>query len=458
MKRTHSCGELRDNDVGKEVVLCGWVHQRRDHGKLIFIDIRDRDGITQVVFVGKEIVNLAQGLGSEYLISVKGEVGRRPVKTENEKMPTGKIELVAKELELMSASAIPPFEISDTGNVSEEIRFSYRYLDLRKPHNLESLRMRHKSYMVIRDFLDKADFIEVETPLLTSSTPEGARDYLVPSRLNQGSFYALPQSPQLFKQILMIAGVEKYFQIARCFRDEDLRADRQPEFSQLDIEISFIDEDDIYALIEKMLGKVFEVIIGVKLEIPFPRYSHSEAIKKFGTDKPDTRKNEKEFSFLWVYDFPLFKHNSEEGKWESEHHPFTSPKEEDMNLFDGDLSLIRARSYDLVVNGMEIGSGSIRIHKKELQKKIFKIIGLGEEEAEKRFGFLLRAFDYGAPAHGGIALGLDRLLAVLLGRKSIRDVIAFPKTQKAICPLTGAPTGVSEKQLKELGLTMEVGR
>ncbi len=455
MKRTHSCGELRDKNVGKTVVLCGWVHQRRDHGSLIFIDLRDREGITQVVFAGKEIVSKAQELKSEYLISVKGEVRKRPPKTENEKIATGKIEVEAREFELINASLVPPFEIPDNASeISEELRFSYRYLDLRKPHNLENLRLRHKSCMVLRDFLDKAGFIEVETPFLTKSTPEGARDYLVPSRPNQGKFYALPQSPQLFKQILMLAGLEKYFQIARCFRDEDLRADRQPEFSQLDIEMSFVDEEDIYSLIEKLMVEVFKTISSVELEIPFPRYSYAEVMKKFGTDKPDTRTNKKNFSFLWVYDFPLFKYNTEEERWESEHHPFTSPKEEDMHLFDGDLSLIRARSYDLIVNGAEIGSGSIRIHKRDIQEKIFKIIGISEQEAEERFGFLLRAFDYGSPPHGGIAFGLDRMLAILLKHESIREVIAFPKTQKAICPLTGAPSQVSEKQLKELGLTL----
>lgn len=455
MKRTHSCGELREKDAGKMVVLSGWVHQRRDHGGLIFIDLRDREGVTQVVFAGGEIVKLAQQLNSEYLISVKGEVRRRPPKTENEKIATGKIELVAEGFELINASIVPPFEISDMSKVSEELRFSYRYLDLRKPHNLKNLYLRHKSCMVIRNFLDKAGFIEVETPLLTKSTPEGARDYLVPSRPNQGRFYALPQSPQLFKQLLMLAGLERYFQIARCFRDEDLRADRQPEFSQLDIEMSFINEDDIYSLVENLIMEVFKTIINVKLEIPFPRYSYAEVIKKFGTDKPDTRQNEKEFSFLWVYDFPLFKYNNEENRWESEHHPFTSPKEEDIHLIDGDLSLMRARSYDLVVNGVEVGSGSIRIHKRSLQEKIFRIIGISEQEAEERFGFLLRAFDYGAPPHGGIAFGLDRMLAILLGQESIREVIAFPKTQKAICPLTGAPAQVSQKQLKELGLTLK---
>ncbi len=457
MKRTHSCGELREKDTGKTVVLCGWVHQRRDHGSLIFIDLRDREGITQVVFAGGEIVTSAQELKSEYLISVEGEVKNRPAKTENEKIATGKIELAAAKFKVINASLVPPFEISETGEVSEELRFSYRYLDLRKPHNLENLRLRHKTCMVIRDFLDKAGFIEVETPLLTSSTPEGARDYLVPSRPNQGKFYALPQSPQLFKQLLMIAGLEKYFQIARCFRDEDLRADRQPEFSQLDIEMSFIDENDVYSLVEKLIAEIFKAIIGIELKLPFPRYSHAEAIEKFGTDKPDIRKDKDGFAFLWVHDFPLFKYNAQENRWESEHHPFTSPREEDMPLLEGDLSLVRARSYDLVVNGVEIGSGSIRIHKREIQEKIFKIIGISEQEAGERFGFLLRAFDYGAPPHGGVAFGLDRLLAILLKRESIREVIAFPKTQKAICPLTGAPSHVSKKQLEEIGLVLKKG-
>ena len=385
MKRTHSCGELRENDVGKKAVLLGWVHQRRDHGSLIFIDLRDREGITQVIFAAKEIVNRAQELRSEYLIGVEGEVARRPAKTENEKIPTGKIELAAVNFELINSSALPPFEVCNPDEASEELRFTYRYLDLRKPDNLENLRRRHKSCMVIRDFLDKAGFIEVETPLLTKSTPEGARDYLVPSRPNRGKFYALPQSPQLFKQILMVAGLEKYFQIARCFRDEDLRADRQPEFTQLDLEMSFIDEDAIYSLIEELMRELFKAIIEVELKIPFPRYTYAEVMEKFGTDKPDIRSDKQGFSFLWVYDFPLFKYNDQEERWESEHHPFTSAKKEDMHLLDGDLGLMRARSYDLVVNGVEIGSGSIRIHKRDIQEKIFKVLGISKEEAEEKF-------------------------------------------------------------------------
>lgn len=473
MLRTHTCGQLNKDYIGKTVTLCGWVNSRRDHGKLIFIDIRDRWGLTQVVFNPKEFPdthNIAKDLRSEYVISITGEVRERPAGTKNPKLTTGDIELSAESLAILSVSQTPPFEVGDSNlaDPSEELRLEYRYLDIRRPKVFNTIYLRHKVIKIMRDFLDNEGFIEVETPVLTRSTPEGARDFLVPSRLSRGKFYALPQSPQLFKQLLMVAGVEKYFQIARCFRDEDLRSDRQPEFTQLDIEMSFIDEEDIYALIERLVKEIFEKTIGLTVEIPFPRLTHKEAMERFGTDKPDLRKVEsvkckveskplQDFAFLWVTDFPLFKYNEEEKRWESEHHPFTAPREEDVPLIDKEPAKVRSRAYDLVVNGVELGSGSIRMHNRQLQQKVFEVIGLSEDEARKRFGFLLDALIYGAPPHGGIAPGVDRLVALLSGTESIRDVIAFPKTQSGLCPLTGAPSDVDERQLKELGLKIKGG-
>jgi len=456
MIRTHTCGQLNIDNLNEEVTLCGWVHARRDHGKLVFIDIRDRFGMTQVVFSPKDnadVYKIATELKSEYVVLVKGKVNKRPKGTENPKIPTGQVELTALDLKILNPSELPPFEITDMIDVSEELRLEYRYLDIRRQKMMNSLVLRHQLCKIMRDFLDSENFIEVETPILTKSTPEGARDYLVPSRLNPGSFYALPQSPQLFKQILMVAGIDRYFQIAKCFRDEDLRADRQPEFTQLDIEMSFIDQDDILSLCERLIQKILRDIKNVEVKIPFPRMTYNESMKKFGSDKPDLRKKDDEFSFVWIIDFPLFKFNEEEKRWESEHHPFTSPSEADLDFLEkGDLQKVRAKSYDLVLNGVEIASGSIRIHRREIQEKIFKTIGLPKTEVEERFGFLLKSFRFGAPPHGGIAFGLDRLVSILKGVDSIREVIAFPKTQKAICPLTDAPAGVKNKQLKELGI------
>jgi aspartyl-tRNA synthetase len=460
MLRTHNCGELTANDAGKEVTLCGWVATRRDHGKLIFIDIRDRYGLTQVVFIPKECgqETYAKGsqLRSEFVIRVKGTVNKRPANTINPKLATGEIEVPAKELEVLNPSLTPPFEIEDTLEVTEETRLKYRYLDLRRKKVFSNFIMRHNLYKVIRAFLDAQGFIESETPILTKSTPEGARDYLVPSRLNPGEFYALPQSPQLFKQILMVSGIDKYYQIAKCFRDEDLRADRQPEFTQLDLEMSFPDEEDIFLVIERLMQLIFKEIKGIDIPVPFPRMSFAQAQAKYATDKPDLRKEfNTEFAFVWIKDFPLFKYNEEEKRWESEHHPFTAPAAEDLALLEETPAKIKSRSYDLVLNGTELGSGSIRIHDQALQEKIFKIIGLSREEAHKRFGFLIEAFQFGAPPHGGFAFGIDRLLAILAGEDSIREVITFPKTQKAFCPLTNAPSGVDERQLKELHLSIK---
>jgi aspartyl-tRNA synthetase len=458
MLRTHTCGELNINDVDKEVTLCGWVATRRDHGKIIFIDIRDRYGLTQVVFLPKDsgsAYKSAQDLRSEFVIKLKGRVGRRPQGTTNPKLATGEIEVLALELEILNPSLTPPFEIEEGLEVGEEMRLRYRYLDLRRKNVFANFTLRHRLYQIIRAFLNSRNFIECETPILTKSTPEGARDYLVPSRLNPGQFYALPQSPQLFKQILMVAGVERYYQIAKCFRDEDLRADRQPEFTQLDLEMSFVDEKDIFGLIEGLMQVIFKEIKGIELPAPFSRLSYAEAKASYGSDKPDLRtKLNSEFAFVWVIDFPLFQYNTEEKRWESEHHPFTSPNSLDLGLLKSSPEKVRARSYDLVLNGMEIGSGSIRIHNQQLQQEIFDIIGIERREAHNRFGFLLEAFEFGAPPHGGIALGLDRLLAILAGEDSIREVIAFPKTQKAFCPLTSAPSDVEARQLKELGLSL----
>lgn len=458
MLRTHTCGELNATHKDQEVTLCGWVHRRRDHGKLIFIDIRDRYGITQVVFVpsvNREAHQTAQQLGPEFVIKIKGKVNVRPKGNVNPEIPTGEIELTVDSLEILNPSEVPVFEIAGGAEISEELRLTYRYLDLRHSPVMEALKIRHRLCLLVRNFLNQQGFIEVETPVLTKSTPEGARDFLVPSRLNPGEFFALPQSPQLFKQILMVSGLDRYFQIVKCFRDEDLRADRQPEFTQLDMEMSFVNEEDIFSLTESLFKKIFKEIKGIDIPTPFPRLTHAQAMRDYKSDKPDVRKHKDEFSFLWVVDFPLFKYNEEESRWESEHHPFTSLNEADLPYLEkGEYAKVRSRSYDLVLNGNEIGSGSIRIHKKDLQKKIFGIIGLQPEEAERRFGFLLKAFQYGAPPHAGVAYGIDRLVAILLGLDSIRDTIAFPKTQKGNCPMTEAPSLVDEKQIRDLGLTV----
>lgn len=590
------CGEIRESDIGSNIVLSGWVFRRRDHGGLIFVDLRDRTGIIQIVFspeVSKQAHKLAHGLRSEFVINVSGVVRRRPEGTENLTIPTGTVEVYVNRLIILNESSPLPFPMEEAAEASESLRLKYRYLDLRRPELQKNLIIRHRVSKTIRDFLDSAGFLEIETPMLTKSTPEGARDYLVPSRLNPGHFYALPQSPQLFKQILMISGFDRYFQIVKCFRDEDLRADRQPEFTQVDLEMAFVDQEDVIKVVEGMIKKVFKEVLDIDLETPFIRLTFKESMERFGNDKPDLRfglelkdmgdlaekgsfkvfldalaqggrvkaingkgmaslsrkeidmlteeaKNfgakglawikikdgfespiakffpegilremasrleaqegdmmlfvaDKErvvhdtlsrlrielgkrlnlikegFKFLWIVDYPLLEWNEEESRFQAMHHPFTSPVDEDIDKIlsirgvsdEPDstsfslLSSIRARSYDIVLNGYEIGGGSIRIHRKDLQKRMFEILRISDEEARIRFGFLLEALEYGAPPHGGLALGLDRLLMIMVGASSIRDVIAFPKTQKGVCLMSGAPSPVEPKQLRDLHIRIE---
>ena len=580
--RTHYCGEVRSGHSGEKVVVMGWVQSRRDHGGLIFIDLRDRTGIVQISFsqeVNAAAHSKAHSLRNEYVVAVRGRVSGRPEGTVNPDLKTGAIEILAEELTILNESRTPPFEISSRYGISEDLRLKYRYLDLRRPALQENLMMRHHIVQATRNYLNREGFLEIETPFLTKSTPEGARDYLVPSRVNPGRFYALPQSPQLFKQLLMVSGYDRYYQVVKCFRDEDLRADRQPEFTQIDLELSFVHEESIYALIEGLLVTIFKEAKDISLAQPFPRMPYREALSRYGLDKPDTRFGmelteltalvaassfkifsqaaaaggsvlglnargcaafsrkelddltslatvyganglawikclsgelqspiakflaEKELQGigevldarpgdlvlvvagmqpgvahtalgqlrlhlgeklglidrsrwcpLWITEFPLLEYNEEEKRYEALHHPFTSPAEEDLGYLQEDPLRVRARAYDLVLNGNEIGGGSIRIHRKEVQQAMFEALSMGADEARSKFGFLLDALEYGAPPHGGIALGLDRLVMLICGIESIRDAIAFPKTQKATCLMSDAPSVATEKQLKELYL------
>ncbi|MFH1351946.1 MAG: aspartate--tRNA ligase [Pseudomonadota bacterium] len=581
-KRSHDCGSLRTENVGQEAILMGWVHSRRDLGNLIFIDLRDRGGLTQIIFdpqVDGESHKRAHVLRNEWVLAVRGKVSPRLEGQENPDLPTGAIELKVTHLKILNRTEVPPFQVEGMVDASETLRLKYRYLELRRRKVFQNFLKRHLIASCVRDYLNRQGFIEVETPFLTKSTPEGARDYLVPSRVNKGLFYALPQSPQLFKQLLMIAGFDRYYQIVRCFRDEDLRADRQPEFTQVDMELSFTDEEGVLVILEGMMGELFQKILDKRIETPIPRLQYREAMDRFGTDRPDTRFgmelkditdhvkgsdfkvfrqvvdtggvvkginvvkgapafsrktldelsqwvtekgakglvwakvneegwqsslnkfigdegkraiNEKfdatpgdllliiadkpsvvnqalgmlrlevakrlnliregDYAFVWVTHFPLLEYNEEEGRLEAVHHPFTAPLEEDLHLLLKQPEKVRARSYDLVLNGSEIGGGSVRIHTTSMQQEMFEILGISREEADRKFGFFLEALRYGAPPHAGIALGFDRLVAIMTGVESIREIIAFPKTQRATCPLTDAPSGVDQRQLEELGL------
>jgi aspartyl-tRNA synthetase len=585
LSRSHSCDELRAADNGAEVVLMGWVQRRRDHGGLIFVDLRDREGLTQVVFnpeVNPDTHIKAGVLRDEYVLAVRGLVNLRPPDMVNPNLPTGEIEVLVEELRILNAAKTPPFELEDYRlDISEALRLKYRYLDLRRGSVMKNILFRHRAARVTRQFLNGQGFIEVETPILTKSTPEGARDYLVPSRVQPGHFFALPQSPQLFKQLLMMAGLDRYYQLCRCFRDEDLRADRQPEFTQIDLEMAFITEADIFRVVEGLMVALVRDLKGIDLATPFPRLTYQECLDRFGLDRPDTRfglelkditdlvrdteftrfrevvdqggivkavngpglskLSRKELDELidlagvygarglawvklqnrgwqsplakyfpdgvkaalnerlkaregdlllfvadaplvactamgqvrlnlgereglipqdtyhlgWVTDFPLLEYDPDQGRFVAMHHPFTAPKEEDLPLLATDPGRVRARAYDLVFNGVEIGGGSIRINRRDIQQQVFEVLKISHAEAEEKFGFLLEALEYGAPPHGGVAFGFDRLVAILCGAKSIREVIAFPKTQKAACPVTKAPAAVDPEQLLELGLRVE---
>jgi len=443
----------------------GWVDVRRDHGKIIFIDLRDRSGICQLVFIvkDKELYEKADILRSEWVIKVVGRVNKRPENLVNPNLETGKYEVLAEELEILNEAKTPPIDVSGDGlEIGEESRLEYRYLDLRRQRMQKNLRLRSEGLRLIMDFLQDRGFIYVETPILGKSTPEGARDYLVPSRLHKGKFYALPQSPQQYKQLLMVAGLERYFQIARCFRDEDTRGDRQPEFTQLDLELSFTSEEEIMNLIEELLVYLAEKLAPERklAQKQFPRMTYAEAMGKYGSDKPDIRDKrqetrDKELAFLWVTDFPLLEYSETDKKLVSIHHPFTHPKDEDIEKLDSEPKKVKARAYDVVLNGFEVGGGSIRIHQRSLQEKMFAVLGLSSKQVEEQFGHLLKAFEYGAPPHGGIALGLDRLFAVLLGEPNIREVTAFPKTGDGRDLLMNAPSEASKEQLKELGLEIK---
>lgn len=437
--------------IDAEVTVRGWVHAIRDMGKIAFLEVRDNTGLLQVVV---DDPSTLPDLGAEFVVEVRGQVRKRGERYVNDKLVTGTIELGAGSVKVLNASAELPFEVKkDTADVNEELRLKYRYLDLRTERMASNLKLRHQAFSFIRNYLNQADFIEVETPMLTKGTPEGAREFLVPSRLHPEKFYVLPQSPQQFKQLLMVGGIGRYYQIAKCLRDEDQRGDRQPEFTQLDIEMSFVDQGDVLALNEQLMVELVKAVApDKKLTTPFPRLTYAEAVERHKSDKPDLRNDPKdanELAFVWITDFPMFEINQENSKVDAVHHPFTAPIAEDQDKLTGDPAGVRANAYDLVLNGYEVGGGSIRIHDAELQYRIFELLGLGKSEIEARFGHMLEAFRYGAPPHGGIALGLDRLIMILAGEPNIREVMAFPKTGDARDPLTGAPDTVAEDRLAE---------
>ncbi len=453
--------------IGDKVKVSGWVNVRRDHGKIIFIDLRDRSGLLQVVFAGNEdLRKKADMLRPEWVVSIEGLIKERPENLKNPKIETGNIELEAQEIEILNEAKTPPFEIGEKNKINEELRMEYRYLDLRDPKMQMNLSKRSEVLRFLNNYLKDQKFTEIETPSLTKGTPEGAREFIVPSRKHPGQFYVLPQSPQQFKQLLMVAGFERYFQIARCFRDEDGRGDRQPEFTQLDVEMSFVEENDIMDLVEDVMIKLIKNVFPEKniLKKPFPRLNYDEVMKEYKTDKPDLRKdlngtsknNSNELAFAWIVNMPLFEYSKTEKKMVSTHHPFTSSQNTDLKYIDmKKLSEIKAKAYDLVLNGYEIGGGSIRIHDRDLQNKIFEILGLKNDEIEARFGHILNAFEYGAPPHGGIALGLDRIMMILMSEQSIREVMAFPKTGDDRDLLMGAPSEINKNQLKELHIEIK---
>lgn len=457
MKRTLALEAVKQ--IGKKIMLKGWIHSIRNMGGIVFIDLRDVSGIVQVVF-DRSKAHLTKKLGAEYVVKITGKVVERQVQYRNPKIATGNVEVTADGIKTINAAQTPPFEIDKEKATDEELRLKYRYLDLRHERMKNNLVLRHRVVTYIREFLNKRGFIEVETPILTAATPEGARDYLVPSRVYPGKFYALPQSPQQYKQLLMVAGLDKYYQIARCMRDEDSRSDRQMEFTQLDLEMSFVEENDVLKLTEDLFTSMIEKLFPDKrlTTKPWPRLTYAEVIQKYQSDKPDLRKNKgdpNELAFAWVVDVPLFEKNATTGEIGPSHHPFTAPKPGDIDKLDRDPYQVTGTSYDIVLNGYEVGSGSIRIHQPELLAKVFRILGLSEQETQAQFGHILEAFKYGVPPHGGIAPGIDRLVMILANESNIREVIAFPKTERARDPMMGAPREANPEQLKELGISLK---
>jgi len=454
MLRTHKVSELNEKLIGKDVEICGWIEVIREHGKLIFFELRDRYGVVQCVISKKNSkFNDFKKLTKESCVQIKGKINQRPKGTENKNISTGKVELSVEDFEIFNLCPGLPFELNEK-NINEDLRLKYRFLDLRSKRMQKNILTRSKILKYVRDYFYENNFVEIETPVLAKSTPEGARDYVVPSRNFKGKFYALPQSPQLFKQLSQVAGFDRYIQMAKCFRDEDLRSDRQPEFTQVDVEMSFIEVDDIISIIEGLLKKLFKEILNIQIKTPFKRISYEEAMKKYKTDRPDLRGEtgfDKDYAFCWVVDFPLFEYDKQDKKYKSMHHPFTMPNLKD---FKKDKHSARSLAYDVVLNGVEIGGGSIRIHNSEIQEKVFDVLGISKKQAQEKFGFLLEALSYGAPPHGGIALGFDRLCQIILNEDSIRETITFPKNKEAKDVMLDAPSTISSRQLKEVGIEL----